>query len=143
MLRTCRFRWAYCQLESLKELRSTRQRSIEDALSRLPVDLDTTYERMLARIDPYSLEEALTMLRWLSFGASLLTLGELQEARLTCPGEDETVAWDDPGSIQDITHILGDLVYIEEPAYVLAQHQHWNSQAPRSRIAYESFQSYV
>jgi ankyrin repeat protein len=83
------------------------------------------------------------MLRWLSFGASLLTLGELQEARLTCPGEEETVAWDDPGSIQDITHILGDLVYVEEPAYVLAQDQNRSSQAPRSRVAYDSFQHYV
>lgn len=138
-----RFRWAYCQLESLKQLRSTRERSIEDALRCLPVDLDATYERMLSRIDSYSLEEALTMLRWLSFGESLLTLGELQEARLTCPHEDGTVAWDDPGSIRDIIEILGDLVYIEDPSYVMARHQNWSNQAPRSRIAHISYQYYV
>lgn len=142
-MRCHRFRWAYCQLESLKQLRSTREKSIEDALHRLPADLDATYERMLARIDSYSLEEALTMLRWLSFGASPLTLGELQEARLTCPAGDGTVAWDDPGSIQDIVEILGDLIYVEEPTYVMAEVPHWSSQAPRSRVAYNSFRAYV
>lgn len=98
---------------------------------------------MLARIDPHTLEEALIMLRWLSFGASSLTLGELQEARLTCPTGDGAVAWDDPGSIQDIVEILGDLVYVEDPTYVMAEAPHWSSQAPRSRIACHSFQAYV
>ena len=83
------------------------------------------------------------MLRWLSFGAGSLTLGELQEARLTSPSGGGTVAWDDPGSIQDIVEILGDLVYIEEPIHVMAQVPHWSSQAPRSRIAYDSFRAYV
>lgn len=138
-----RFRWAYCQLESLKQLRSTREKFIEDALRCLPADLDATYERMLSRIDSYSLEEALIMLRWLSFGASPLTLGELQEARLTCITGDGTVAWDDPGSVQDIVEILGDLVYVEKPAYVMAEAPHWSSQAPRSRVAYNSFRVYV
>ena len=142
-IRCYRFRWAYCQLESLKQLRSTREKSIEDALRCLPADLDATYERMLARIDSYSLEEALIMLRWLSFGASPLTLGELQEARLTCPTGDGTVAWDDPGSVQDIIEILGDLVYVEEPTYVMVEVPHWSSQAPRSRVAYNSFRAYV
>jgi len=140
---TRRFRWAYCQLESLKQLRSTREKSVEDALRCLPADLDATYERMLARIDSYSLEEALTMLRWLTFGTTSLTLGELQEARLTCPAEDGTVAWDDPGSIQDIMEILGDLILVEEPSYVTIQQPNWRSQAPRARIACESFQAYV
>lgn len=122
--RTCvrnhRFRWAYCQLESPRQLRSTREKSIKDAIRCLPADLDATYEGTLARIDSYSLEEALNMLRWLSFGASPLKIGELQDARLTCPAGDGTVAWDDPGSVQDIIEILGDLVYVEELTSVMA-----------------------
>jgi ankyrin repeat protein len=139
-----RFRWVFCQLQELKKLRSTREQSIEAALRSLPVGLNATYERMLDRIDQYDRKEALAMLNWLSFALHTLTLGELQEARLINPENGGSVAWDDPGSIEDIVEILGDLIHVEEPLDVTTPGgSRWKSKEGRDWIAFDSYRNYV
>lgn len=109
--------WAYCQLEVLKKLRSSREVNVDLALQSLPVTLHETYERMLARALETDCEEALCLLRWLTFASRPLTLGELHETRrLIDFGRDEDAAWNDPGSIEDIKEILGDLIHVS-PLY--------------------------
>jgi len=109
--------WAYCQLEVLKKLRSSREVNVDVALQRLPVTLHETYERMLARVLDTDCEEALCLLRWLTFASRPLTLGELHETRrLLDFGRDKDIAWNDPGSMEDITEILGDLIHVS-PIY--------------------------
>jgi ankyrin repeat protein len=138
-----RFRWVFCQLQELKKLRSTREQSIEAALRSLPVGLNATYKRMLDRIDNHDRKEAVAMLNWLSFALHTLTLGELQEARLINPDNGGSVAWDDPGSIEDIVEILGDLIHIEEPFDVTTPGVRWKSKEERDWIAYDSYRNYV
>jgi ankyrin repeat protein len=105
--------WVHCQLEVLKQLRSSREVKIDIALQSLPVTLHETYARMLARALDTDCEEALCLLRWLTFTSRPLTLGELHETRrLIDFGRNEDVAWNDPGSIEDIAEILGDLIHV-------------------------------
>jgi ankyrin repeat protein len=139
-----RFRWVFCQLQELKKLRSTREQSIEAALRSLPVGLNATYERMLSRIDQYDRIEASVMLNWLSFALQTLTLGELQEARLINPENGGSVAWDDPGSMEDIIEILGDLIHVEEPLDVTTPGgSRWKSKEGRDWNAFDSYRDYA
>lgn len=62
------------------------------------------------------------MLEWLSFAKHALTLGELQEARLINPEHEGYVAWDDPGSTDDVSEIFGDLIHVEGPFDVSTKH---------------------
>lgn len=75
-----RFRWAYCQLQELKKLKSTKPKYIRAALSTIPATLDATYERMLIGIGELYQEEALVLLRWSAYAQSPLSLHELAEA---------------------------------------------------------------
>lgn len=124
-------------------MRSTREKSIEAALQSLPVGLNATYERMLKRIDQHDRQEAVTMLRWLSYAKHTLTLGELQEARLINPDLEGSVAWDDPGSIDDIVEILGDLIRVEDPFDVSTRQVRREGTGERDRMAYDSYREYV
>lgn len=78
-LRSCRFRWAYCQLDSLRRCRTTFQ--ARTAMSSLPTSLDETNGRILAGISDNDRPYALSVLRWLAFSARPVTLGEVSEAR--------------------------------------------------------------
>ncbi|KAI7065932.1 hypothetical protein KC327_g11264 [Hortaea werneckii] len=69
------FRWAYCQIQELKRLKSTKPKYIEDVLQTLPATLDETYERILGAIEDRYRAEALTLLRWITYSKSPLTLG--------------------------------------------------------------------
>lgn len=124
-------------------MRSTREKSIEAALESLPVGLNATYERMLERIDQHDRQEAVTMLRWLSYTKHTLTLGELQEARLINPELEGSVAWDDPGSMDDIVEILGDLIHVEGPFDVSTKQVCWEGTRERDWMAYDSYRDYV
>lgn len=109
--------WAYCQLKALKKIKSTGEANIDIALHALPVTLHDTYERMLARALETDPDEALCLLRWLTFASRPLTLGELHETRrLVHFGRKDDVAWRKPGSIEEITDILGDLIQVS-PVY--------------------------
>lgn len=133
----------YCQLRELKTLRSTREKSIEAALQSLPVGLDATYRKMVDRIDQRDQKEAAAMLRWLSFTMQPLTLGELQETRLIEFGDGGTVSWDDPGSIEDIPKILGDLIQVDMPFVASSRRYQRVGDMERDWFAYQSYTSYV
>lgn len=109
-----RFRWAYCQLIQLAQLRSMKPNLIDAALKKMPKTLDETYERMLSNIDEIYIDDALNFLQWLAFAQRPLTLAELAEAvavKLSDDGNDEveTVCEE---YLEDPLNILGGLVSV-------------------------------
>ena len=112
-----RFRWAYCQLQELKKLKSTKPKFVHDALRTLPATLDETYERMLSVIERRYHGEALTLLRWLTYAQSPPTLGQLAEASIVDPGVgDGEVDTDNRGDFEDSLDILSGLVVVMRTA---------------------------
>jgi ankyrin repeat domain-containing protein 50 len=71
-----RFRWVYCQLETL---RRSFPGSIRRALNELPRTLDETYERILLRIDEEKWEYAVRLFRCLAVARRPLRACELAE----------------------------------------------------------------
>ncbi|KAI9654916.1 MAG: hypothetical protein M1821_005669 [Bathelium mastoideum] len=107
------FRWAYCQLQELKKLKSTKPRHIEDILRTLPATLDETYERTLSGIEERYRPEALSLLRWLAYAMSPPTLGELAEATIVNPmAGDGQVDTDNRGGLEDTLDILSGLIMV-------------------------------
>ncbi|SMY29321.1 unnamed protein product [Zymoseptoria tritici ST99CH_1A5] len=106
------FRWAHCQLQELKKLKSTKPKYVKDALLSLPSTLDETYERMLTGIEERYREEALTLLQWITYARSPLTLGELAEATIINPEGTGSVDLDERGDIEDTLDILTGLVTV-------------------------------
>ena len=88
-----RFRWAYCQVQELKKLKSTKPKYIKDVLRTLPKTLDETYERILCAIEERYRPEALALLRWITYSTTPLTLGELAEARRRAEALPARRAW--------------------------------------------------
>ncbi|KAI7718814.1 hypothetical protein KC353_g3481 [Hortaea werneckii] len=106
------FRWAYCQIQELKKLKSTKPKYIEDILRTLPKTLDETYDRILCAIEERYRPEALTLLRWITYSKSPLNLGELAEAAIIDPTDEGTVDTDNRGEIKDSVDILSGLILI-------------------------------
>ncbi|KAK3618640.1 hypothetical protein LTR22_026304 [Elasticomyces elasticus] len=73
------FRWVYCQLQMLKEIKGSRPSSVQAALRALPKDLDETYERMLDKLIEDDRPYALTLLRWLVYAQSQVVPGWMQK----------------------------------------------------------------
>ena len=73
---SCRFRWAYCQLEYLGKCLPGR---IRHALDELPETLDATYERMLQEIDGTNWEFARRLLLCVAVVSRPLRVEELAE----------------------------------------------------------------
>ena len=72
------FRWADLQIHSLTS--QEREKDVRKALKRLPKDLETTYQRILLRIEEEDkFEEAFAILRWLAFSTRVLSLSEAAE----------------------------------------------------------------
>ena len=69
---------------------------------------------MLTRIKKMYHQEALTLLRWLTYARSPLTLGELVDAAIIDPVEECFVDTDERGGLRDALNILSGLVTIEE-----------------------------
>ncbi|KAK4904792.1 hypothetical protein LTR49_025823 [Elasticomyces elasticus] len=111
------FRWVYCHLQVLKESKSSRPSSIKAALRALPNNLDETYERMLNKISKDDRPDALTLIRWLAYVQSLLSLDELAEASIVVPTDDAAadgvVDIKDRGGWEDTLHILAGLIIFE------------------------------
>lgn len=108
-----RFRWAFCQLESIKTCRNTRD--VHDKLNSLPKDLDETYLRMLEAIPRDDRETAITALQWLAFSNRPLYISELAEASVMDPAQDPP--FDGENRFQDPLHILrivSDLVSVDD-----------------------------
>lgn len=73
-----RFRWAVCQLDTLRKC--IKPSALKKVLASLPKTLDDTYERILCAIDEAHAEDALKILQWLAFSTRPLELQELAEA---------------------------------------------------------------
>ncbi|XP_014558237.1 hypothetical protein COCVIDRAFT_36442 [Bipolaris victoriae FI3] len=71
------FRWAVCQLDTLAKCRT--RAALRRALVTLPPTLDKTYDRILSAISEDDSRYAITILRWLTFAARPLSLGEVAE----------------------------------------------------------------
>ena|SRR5438046_7708293 len=73
-----RFRWATCQLETVRKCR--RMTQIQQALKTLPETLDETYDRILSSIAKEDREDAKFVLQLLSVSFQPLSLEEVAEA---------------------------------------------------------------
>ncbi|KAI1197706.1 hypothetical protein F5X97DRAFT_170866 [Nemania serpens] len=72
------FRWADLQIEALRG--KTREVDVNRALRNLPKNLSETYKRILDRIEfECYREEAVAVLRWLSYAQSPLSLAQIAE----------------------------------------------------------------
>ncbi|GAB7364764.1 hypothetical protein MBLNU230_g5562t1 [Neophaeotheca triangularis] len=108
------FRWAYCQLQVLRKLKSTSPKYVKKALDGLPATLDETYKRVLLDIEEMYRDHALTLLQWLAYAHSPPTLGELVEAAVTDPIHESSIDTDNRGDLEDTLNILTGLVTVVE-----------------------------
>ncbi|KAK4198784.1 ankyrin repeat-containing domain protein, partial [Triangularia verruculosa] len=109
------FRWADCQLISLRTCSSSRD--IKQALEALPRDLDSTYQRVLANTLPGKEQAVLTLLRWLSFPGRYLTVQEVAEAMVIDVDTDQvdgTARYFDSHEIIDLCPGLIDTIVTTE-----------------------------
>ncbi|KAL1673034.1 hypothetical protein EV122DRAFT_223538 [Schizophyllum commune] len=129
----CMFRWIQCQLDSLRQCRSSY--AVENTLRHLPMSLNETYERILRSIDrgdSYDRRIARRTLQWLVGSYRPLTVGEIHDALLIQVEELEL----ERASFLDIHGVLdacGSLVYCEDEVVSLShatvkeylEHAHW------------------
>lgn len=164
MILKCRFRWAYCVLQELKMLKSTKPILLSEALHSLPASLDDYYERILTEIGGKYREDALRLLRWLAFAQSPLNLSELVDAATIDPMEGK-VDLANRGDLDDVLHILSGLVVtakvpqvgedeyisrhysgdlVERPGHQgSADHPHQSKKATVVRLAHFSVREYL
>lgn len=76
-----RFRWAFCQLDSLARCR--HEAAIEEALASLPLNLNETYQRMIASIPTELEKDAIRLLQFLVHSKRPLKLAEAKEVIAT------------------------------------------------------------
>jgi hypothetical protein len=69
---------------------------------------------MLVRIKKMYRQEALTLLHWLAYARSPPTLGELVDAAITDPDEEDSIDTSERGGLRDVLNILAGLVTVEE-----------------------------
>jgi hypothetical protein len=98
----------------LKNLDSHKPKYVKEVLKNLPPTLDDTYTRMLTRIKELYHSEALTLLCWLAYARSPLTLGQLVDAAITNPLEESFIDTSERGDLDDALKILSGLVTVEE-----------------------------
>jgi len=103
-----RFRWAVCQLDTLRQCRKARD--IREALTQLPTTLDQTYERMLDSIDPKDQSEAFAILRWLTSSRRPLTLPELAEAAIIQPADQQFDPQARFFNVSEVLRVCGSLI---------------------------------
>jgi len=73
-----RFRWVYCQLESIRQC--VKLSALRKTISSLPETLDETYNRILQGLKSAGqLQDAIKALRWLCFSNRPLKLAEMVE----------------------------------------------------------------
>ncbi|KAH0537579.1 hypothetical protein FGG08_005645 [Glutinoglossum americanum] len=78
------FRWAYCQIETLRMCKTMTE--LRKVMKQLPTTLDETYERILGAIPEEWAGKAHATLQWLAFSEKPLFLDELAEAAIMEPG---------------------------------------------------------
>src|SRR5260221_10673544 len=84
-----RFRWVYCQLESLRHCLPP---SVRQMLEELPETLDETYERVLREINKAKREHAHRLLQCLTVAVRPLRIAELAEVLAVDFGTTSSVA---------------------------------------------------
>ena len=107
-----RFRWAACQLETLRKCPSIKK--VREVLGNLPKTLDETYERILLSADEDYQDIIAEALRWLCFSEVTLTITELAAAAVFSatvepPSEEAPleISFDKDAFFQDPLDILG------------------------------------
>lgn len=108
----CRFRWAVCQFDILRRLKS--RAAIDAALNTLPETLDETYERILSNIEPKDrqiLRRALLMLCGRAKYSFDVTLGVCEFLSIVLAAEEDFIKHPDNnlydiGILQDICGCL-------------------------------------
>ena len=110
-----RFRWAACQLDSLRSC--VNPYGLRKKLVSLPKDLDETYARILDSIDEDNQQDTLKILQWLTCSARLLRLEEVAEVITIdikeSPRFDPEKRYPEP---QDIWTICSSLISLQEEA---------------------------
>jgi hypothetical protein len=128
-------------MQELKMMRILRSRDIEKVLSSLPKDLDSTYERILASIDPSLADEATAALKWLAYASRPLFLEELAEACIIRPDNAEPFEEDQRLNGLDILELLPGLTRIDpapDPSTLTRYRYHTISLAHFSVMEYLS-----
>ncbi|KAK4553334.1 hypothetical protein LTR86_009634 [Recurvomyces mirabilis] len=106
------FRWAYCQMQNIINLKSTKQSHLTNVLKELPMTLDGTYTRMLESISLRLRKDAVALLQWIAYSEHPMTLAELAEATIVDPSGQGAVDVADRGDIHDVVDLLEGLVTI-------------------------------
>jgi hypothetical protein len=76
-----RFRWAFCQLDTLAQCR--HEAAVEEALASLPRNLEETYRRMIQCIPAKDQKDAIRLLQFLVHSKRPLRLAEAKEVIAT------------------------------------------------------------
>ena len=98
---TSRFRWAVCQLESLRKCHTLN--SLRRTLQDLPDGLYETYDRILLNVPKVHRVHVQRALIWLAFSREPMTLGQVAEAVLA--GREQQFM--DPGDqFRDVSDLL-------------------------------------
>jgi ankyrin repeat protein len=105
-----RFRWAVCQLDTLRACKKVS--AVRKALAQLPKTLDETYARILRDIPESDRDEALSIFRWIAFSNRPLTLQELAEAAVVKPEDDCLDPEDRLCCAEDVLRICHSLVSV-------------------------------
>ena len=92
-----------------------KPRSINQALQSLPADLDETYERILTKIPAGNTQEALSILRWISFATRPMFVEEIMEICAIRLEEDPEFEIEERYQARDILNILPGLININPP----------------------------
>ena len=129
-----RFRWASCQLDSLRKC--LRPAAVRKTLSTLPSTLDETYERILLNIDEQYEKEAQVALTWLVASQRVLTVEELAEAVSI---ETDSEALFDPSNRLFEPHTICDVL---SGLVSLVQSNSWRGHAS-IRLAHFSVEEYL
>jgi len=115
LMYTIRFRWAACQLDSLRSCLNVH--GLRKRLASLPKDLDETYARILSNIDEDYRRDALKILQWLTYSARPLRLEEVAEVITIdveeSPRFDPEKRYPEP---RDVWTICSSLISLEDEA---------------------------
>lgn len=124
-------------------MKFSRPSYLKAALSALPPTLDETYRRILDRIEGQPRTDALTILRWLAYAKTPLSLDQLVDASIIDLTEDGVVHWDDRPGREDPLIILAGLVTILEEDHQIEVKDPVKIGKRRIRLAHFSVKEYL
>ena len=138
-----RFRWAYCQINSLRKC--IKLSSLRQMLSTLPKTLDETYERILSTIDANGqLDDAVLVLQWLCFAKRPQSLKSLVDVLATdVGGNGRFLAEERLPDPLDIITICSSLITIREENHSEHIRVLLDPEDPIIQLAHFSVQEYL